>query len=398
MHHHLNKYDVLAGLEIPDFRVIPYYQPFSRDPKYCNKWNTGIRTKLLFETCQKIWPAYIGTIAKLDNSQERIKHIMEKEIPAVVPDFKLRPAPTETTKGQPNAKRVKRFITDLLSLRIQGFSAFHQKRKQNKLKKGMEKLFERQNKLNNRVTKLDNDMISLARTTLMSLDHFQKEFIREGEHIKHLTNRVKHIEMAMQHHDHQITDNRNSIKFLGNMFGVLLSDLNRYLLLYESILSELDHFLDALDNLSNNQLSHSVVSAEVMEVLITHVQQVLEKDYPDYELVVSQVHDYYNLPISTFACKDRTLVIHISFYIKPKNQEPLFCYDIRTIPVPYHMNEELIDETESKYTYTKVKPTTRILAMESSSQINLDYDQMVHCVKYNILFFCEQMFFGKTRQ
>ena len=72
------------------------------------------------------------------------------------------------------------------------------------------------------------------------------------------------------------------------MFGVLLSDLNRYLFLYESILSELDHFLDALDNLSNNKLSHSVVSAEVMQVLITHVKQLLERDYPDYELVVSQ--------------------------------------------------------------------------------------------------------------
>ena len=178
----------------------------------------------------------------------------------------------------------------------------------------------------------------------MSLDHFQKELIIQGEHIKHLTNRVKHIEMAMQHHDHLITDNRNSIKFLGNMFGALLSDLNRYLLLYESILSELDHFLDALDNLSNNQLSHSVVSAEVMEALIIHVQQVLEKDYPDYELIVSQVHDYYNLPISTFAWKDRTLVIHISFYIKLRNQEPLFLYGFRTIPVPYHMDEELIDE------------------------------------------------------
>ena len=69
------------------------------------------------------------TIAKLDDSQERIKHIMEKEIPAVVPDFKLRPAPTETTNGQPNAKRMKRFITDLLSLCIQGFSAFYQNRK-----------------------------------------------------------------------------------------------------------------------------------------------------------------------------------------------------------------------------------------------------------------------------
>ena len=323
---------------------------------------------------------------------------MEKETPDVVPDFKLRPAPTETTKGQHNAKRLKRFITDLISLGIQGFSAFYQNRKQNKWKKGMEKLFERQNKLNNRVTKLDNDMISLARTTLLSLDHFQKELVRQGEHIKHLTNRMKHVEMAMEHHEHQITNNRNSIKCLGNMLGVLLSDLNRYLLLYESILSELDHFLYALDNLSNNQLSHSVVSADVMQVLIAHVQQVLEMDYPDYELVVSQVHDYYNLPISTFACKDRTLVIHISFYIKPKNQERLFLCDIRTIPVPYHMNEELIDESESKYTYTKINPTTRILAMGSSTQINLDYEQLVHCVKYNILFFCEQMFLEKTRQ
>ena len=37
----------------------------------------------------------------------------------------------------------------------------------------MEKLFERQNRLENRVSRLDN-----------------------GEHIKHLTNRVKHVEMA----------------------------------------------------------------------------------------------------------------------------------------------------------------------------------------------------------
>ena len=33
MHHNLNKYDVVVSLEIPDFRVIPYYQPFSRNPK-----------------------------------------------------------------------------------------------------------------------------------------------------------------------------------------------------------------------------------------------------------------------------------------------------------------------------------------------------------------------------
>ena len=36
MYLNLNKYNVVVGLEISDFRVKPYYQPFSRDPKYCN--------------------------------------------------------------------------------------------------------------------------------------------------------------------------------------------------------------------------------------------------------------------------------------------------------------------------------------------------------------------------
>ena len=115
-------------------------------------------------------------------------------------------------------------------------------------------------------------------------------------------------------------------------------------------MSELDHFLDALDTLSNNQLSHSVIHPKEMNDLITHVKGILETTYPNYELIVSEVHDYYNLPFSTFACKDNTLIIHISFYIKPINQESLYMYDITTIPVPYHMNEELIDGTESKYT------------------------------------------------
>ena len=87
-----------------------------------------------------------------------------------------------------------------------------------------------------------------------------------------------------------------------------------------------------------------------MNDLITHVKGVLETTYPNYELIVSEVHDYYNLPFSTFACKDNTLIIHITFYIKPINQESLYMYDVTTIPVPYHMNEELMDETESKYT------------------------------------------------
>ena len=57
--------------------------------------------------------------------------------------------------------------------------------------------------------------------------------------------------------------------------------------------------------------------------------------------------------------------------------------------------ESWIDETESKYTYTKIKPSPEILAMGSNSQINLNYNQLVHCIQYNMLLFCEQMFLTK---
>ena len=40
------------------------------------------------------------------------------------------------------------------------------------------------------------------------------------------------------------------------------------------------------------------------------------------------------------------------------------------------MNEELIDETESKYTYTKVKATTRILAMNTLVKVPFTQTRM----------------------
>ena len=86
-----------------------------------------------------------------------------------------------------------------------------------------------------------------------------------------------------------------------------------------------------------------------MNKLIQNVKEILSKRYPSYELVVSEVHDYYNLLFTTFVCQDNTLIVQISFYIKPINQEPLLMYDIKFIPVPYHRNDIFIEEPESMY-------------------------------------------------
>ena len=152
---------------------------------------------------------------------------MEKEIPAVVPNFGLRqndltttPYPEIESESYVGIRsRGKRFITDLISLGIQGFTAFNTNRKVNQLKKGMKKLFEQQLHLENKVVKLEDDMISLAHVAIEGLQHLQGELIRQGRHIRNLTSRVRRLEINLTNLRAKVTDNTNVIIFLSSLFG-----------------------------------------------------------------------------------------------------------------------------------------------------------------------------------
>ena len=105
---------------------------------------------------------------------------MEKEIPAVVPNFELKQHEATTTAYSEmesesyigtRSQRKKRFITDLISLGIQSFTAFNTNRKVNQLKKGMKKLFEHQHHLENKVVRLEEDMMSLVHVAIKGLQH-----------------------------------------------------------------------------------------------------------------------------------------------------------------------------------------------------------------------------------
>ena len=76
--HNLDKYDVVVGLEIPDFRTVSYHAPFTTDPHNCARQNDAfnVNYEILHETCVKAWPAYLATVTKLDHARERITHII----------------------------------------------------------------------------------------------------------------------------------------------------------------------------------------------------------------------------------------------------------------------------------------------------------------------------------
>ena len=54
----------------------------------------------------------------------------------------------------------------------------------------------------------------------------------------------------------------------------------------------------------------------------------------------------------------------------------MYVYNVRTIPVPYHINSKMIDATESEKAYTQIIPDTEMVAMKRDTYINVDHSEL----------------------
>ena len=153
MLHGLNLYNLLVGLEIPDLRIPNYYTPAQDmyDYELCEE-NNKPESQVWYKTCTNVWPAVQTAIRKVHDLRYEISQIFEEEFPAIIPNYKVGPIkePQQQNKS-PQVSRKKRFITDIIGLGIQAFSAISQHRKQSKLERGMKQLKHRQNVLDHKI-------------------------------------------------------------------------------------------------------------------------------------------------------------------------------------------------------------------------------------------------------
>ena len=47
-------------------------------------------------------------------------------------------------------------------------------------------------------------------------------------------------------------------------------------------------------------------------------------------------------------------------------------HKIKTTPVPYHINEKMIDSTESNYTHTEIINTAKMIVMSDETYVDVD--------------------------
>ena len=70
----------------------------------------------------------------------------------------------------------------------------------------------------------------------------------------------------------------------------------------------------------------------------------------------------------------------------------MFVYNVKTIPVPHHINIEMVDENESENVHSKIIPDTEMVAMSRDTYINVDQSELKQCLKFSIMYFCDKLF------
>ena len=192
--------------------------------------------------------------------------------------------------------RYKRFVSILARILFDGVNAFLNHKKHSALQKGMRKLLTKQKVNEGKITALGTQMVSIAQTTLKEIERLQKDIVDNNKRLRRLTQCVMQMQVIIDKFIWKVSDNANAIRFLAFILGRISANMERNFSKYQQLLADLDHLMDGLDALSSSLLSHTIISPGKLTELLGHVKMELIDHFKEYELAMTEMCQYYDLP------------------------------------------------------------------------------------------------------
>ena len=429
MLHGLNKYNLIVGVKVPTVSDLNLQIPYMLQPSVCKNfpknvayqyvtWYTNSETHSIARPiCDSAVETQSQMKVRLERVKEDIHSLLNEKIPFVLKQFKHEepsklslflipptPPPYNPRRNkyhnfQTKTKRLrkKRFISELIGLGIQGISAYLEHRKTSRFEKGLNLLMKHNSLQDKEIRAIRKDMMSLTKATLKDLNELRYDVRDHGTMINRLTREVDRMIPQLKAITGYLHDLTRALYLFNGYFSQVYTQLSKYLDLFKEIKHQLQGFLQAVEMVGMNRLSTGLVSNEKMREMLDHVKQELSENYPNFEVVSDNEQDYYQMPLVSAVYTQNMIVLQIPIYIKPITQKPLLMYKIKTIPVPYHINEKMIDSTESNYTYTEIIDTAEMIAMSDETYVDVKLDDLDQCIKISTVYFCERLMLIKHR-
>ena len=403
MIHGLNRYNLIIGVHLPKFDKMPTHLPPKLVQYYCrlkDKNNTNLYVTAM-KVCEDVVEIYRHMLEKADYYTAKANHIIQRRLPLMLRRLDQNYHFGETEHKNPMKTnlhvRNKRWVNALVNVGVQALSTFLTHVRDNKLKKGITWLKEDNLRQDQEIRAVKEDLLSFAKASIKDLAETRSEVREQGNLLRNAIDELSDLTYKVDHLESTITDINYAIQTLSIGLTNLIFKMERYLDAYQEYIMDLNSVQEDLGTLATGRLPQGLMDKDQLESYLQHVMDQLKDHYPDYELVTSNVEDYYKMPIITSTYLESMITIQIPLLVKLRTQKPLFLYKVKTVPMPYHMNKELMDPTESDKTYTQVIPNSELIALNDDTAINLDFHQLDQCVNLANYYFCERTMLVKHK-
>ena len=310
-------------------------------------------------------------------------------------------------EGHPR-KRVKRqlgILGAIGNLAFSGYRAYVEDRRAKKFNKALKILEKQQQQNRNEIEHIQDDMITVARVNLEQYQKIKDSIDYTNKRLDLLAEDVETLENSQAILEKDIEQLHYALYYTGFVVGNLYPAIERLLSNYEVMITELETIMSALDRLSDGLLSHNLIQPGQMAELIQHVSTYTTDKYPEYRLVMTRVQQYYDFPQVTFKYFNNMVVIQMPMYLRKHEDNALYLYNLRTVPVPFNMHTTYEERRQKRNTqqvqelkpvdtdihpYTWLHPKRPLLAMSSRTYVGLDRDQLHNCFKFGDHYMCSQ--------
>ena len=149
--------------------------------------------------------------------------------------------------------------------------------------------------------------------------------------------------------------------------------------------------MDAIAILSQRRLPGSLFPDQRLQDILTQVDKMVKKNYPDYELAASHISHYRGMELVTFLVDRVTHSLIVTFPMLDFKQPPLSIFEIETVPVP------IPDKNRQADSYSQVRIQKRYVTAGMDYYIQIRITEMLMCKSIGYIYYCEELFVVKHR-
>ena len=174
---------------------------------------------------------------------------------------------------------------------------------------------------------------------------------------------------------------------------ILVGTLQRIHRQYVRYESTLDYTLIGIEHLNSGYLMHRILDPKILAKYLEVIEDDLEETAPEFELVFTNVYQYYGNSLISFTNTIDDLLLQLPILIKLKVQVPMSFFSVETAPVPLDAETYLGEKRE----YTQIIPETELIALTENNYIPLMQAQISLCAKIGYMYYCEYAHLLKKR-